>query len=30
MLQFSYPSGQIPEKAVCRSVFLTIWHYLTV
>jgi len=21
-----YPVGKIPEKAVCRSVFLTMWH----
>jgi len=23
-----YPVGKITEKAVCRSVFLTTWHYI--
>jgi len=24
--RLSFPVGKIAEKAVCKSVFLTIWH----
>ena len=23
-----FPAGKFAEKTVCRSVFLTIWHYI--
>jgi len=28
LLLYSFPVGKIAEKAVCKSVFLTIWQYI--